>query len=1011
MQNLELRSSLLALSIALAVGTAPSAFAQTAPKGAQPTAAEKTDEATGTDADEQGDKAPDARARRAKIAQYEDAITITGSRLQNGDPTAKVTVITAKEIQARGVTSVEELVRTLPQNIATIGAITNDRSKGPLTTPGTNKVSVSSLGQLGVSAANLGGTGAGNTLILVNGRRLAGAAGIEDGFVNLNNIPLNAIERVEIDMSGASAIYGADAIGGVINFILRKNYTGVTLTAAHEFSSNAASNTRFGITAGVAWGSGSLSGTAGYTHRNPINNYKSGYVTQDYSKFYGGDATFDRRSFTRGLQPGVMVTQQFLVDPVTFNTIIVERGRTIRPGLTGAPTMADFIDLPASAKRDYVPERGGPESDTFSASLNLEQEITRKLSFFASGLYSRSKNSQLTDYRLGLKVDLAPGQYYNPFPARYFSNFAPGTTVYYYPELEINSDKFPNAHIENTQSQWTASAGLRYQLGNNLRLQLVGTASTSRSKADSTVLGSLVSYTADATQPNGYRCSNFFIDNNQYRGPNLDEYKAAFARQCAALTSRDAATAFNPWRTSADSPGLDAATFLYHDAQENRESLNKTVELNLTGKLAELPGGRLNFAVGGEYNTDGVDSREVNSRTGIAASRSRWAGFGEMTIPLVGNRFTLPLVKSLIVNVAGRYDTYLTDGAVGTVNNVPFDKGGQLIFATNRFSKLTPSAGFRWEPVDTLVIRGKWSRGFRPPPYTQLFNVTGSQTYTTTIFDDPLYTCTVNCVTRSGRVGYTVPLTQAPNPNLRPQTSDQYNIGGTWAPGGALRGLRASVTYNYTRVNDEFATIQDLLQVMPQVETYKLPEFFPRDSTGRITAQRNLIFNIAGSRYASLTYEVNFSLDTMIGRFDPSLTVLQNLKSTRQVTEKSGQISQLGYVLGPDRYKIVGGIGWTKGDVSANLWGYYTPSYINNYTVYMAGGVTNNLTQVRTVRSYATFDLTASWRVRNDLRLNVASRNIFDAPPPFVVIDSLPYDTARYNVAGRTASVELQFSF
>lgn len=1012
LQKIELRVSLLALGVALGTFATSAAMAQTttATPAADADRPADTVAASGQDTLVPETNA-DERARRAKIVQYEDTIQVTGSRLQNGDPTGNLTVITAKEIQARGVTSVEELVRTLPQNVATIGAITNDRGKGPLATPGTNQGSVSPLGQLGVAAANLGGSGAGNTLILVNGRRIAGAAGIEQGFANLNNIPLNAIERVEINMSGASAVYGADAMGGVINFILKKNYTGTTLSAQHEFSSNAASNTRISLSSGLAWGSGNITATASYTHRNPVNNYKTGYTTQDYSSFYNGDSTFDRRSFTRGLQPGVIASSSTVYNPATGTLVTTETGTTVRPGLTGAPTMADMVQLPASAKRDYVPEYGGPKSDTISATLNLEQEITRKLSFFADGLYTRSKNSQLTDYRMGLNVDLAPGQYYNPYPAGYFSKFDPGTHVYYFPEAEIEAGKFPNARIQNTQQQWTIDAGLRYQLNSNSRIEFVFTTSTSRSNADSTVLGSLVSYKADPTSPTGYSCYNAAIATNSYRGPNLEAYKQAFQRQCAALTSKDPGTAFNPWRSDLNAAGADASIFLYNDAQENRQSLNKNYDLHMNGVLIDLPAGRLNYAIGGEYNDDGVNSREVNARTGAAASRSRYAAFGELTVPVIGGRWRLPLVRSLLFSLAARNDTYLTDGAIGTVNNVPYDQGGQIIFGHNRFSRTTPSLGFRWEPVKTLAIRGKWSQGFRAPPYTQLFNVSGSTTYTTTINNDPLYTCTVNCIIRPGTIGYTVPQVTAPNPNLRPQTSNQYNIGGTWTPEGLLRGLRASVTYNYTHISNEYATLQDLYAVTPVVETYKLPEFFPRDATGRITMQRNLIFNIAGSRYSSITYELNYSIDTGLGHFEPKLTVLQNLLAERKVTEASAPISALGKVLGPDKYKIVGGLAWSKGDFNATLWGYYTPSYINDYTVYQSAGTYNNTNQIRSVRSYTTFDLTGSWRVRKDVRMNLAARNIFDAKPPFVVINSLPYDTARYNVAGRTASIELQFSF
>lgn len=215
-------------------------------------------------------------AERARAAQpagetsVVESVEVTGSRLATGDPTSRVIVISKEEIQARGVTSVEQLIRTLPQNVNTIGAVTNERARGPLSNRG--KVGVSQIGSLGVSAANLGGLGAGNTLILVNGRRVAGAAGIEDGFANLNGIPLSAVERVEISIGGASAIYGADAIGGVINFILRKDFVGSTLTVQHEESSNDADNSRISLFSGYSWGSGNISGTIDYSRRKPVNN-------------------------------------------------------------------------------------------------------------------------------------------------------------------------------------------------------------------------------------------------------------------------------------------------------------------------------------------------------------------------------------------------------------------------------------------------------------------------------------------------------------------------------------------------------------------------------------------------------------------------------------------------------------------------------------------------------------------------------------------------------------------
>lgn len=930
-----------------------------------------------------------------------EGIVVTGSRLLNGDPTAHIEVLTAEDIKARGVTSVEELMRTIPQNLNTIGAITNERSKGPLSHPGAgNSAGVSQLGSLGVSAANLGGSGAGNTLILVNGRRMAGAAGIEDGFVNLNAIPLSAIERVEIDMDGSSAVYGADAIGGVINFILKRNYTGTTISAKHEFSANDASVTSVSIASGMAWGSGNFSGTVSYDHRNPVNNYKSGYTTQNYSSFYGGNTAYDQRSFTRGLQPGVIVVPGTAPD-------YVEQGLSVRPGLTGAPTMNDFVTLDPNSKRDYVPEWAGPKSDTVSGTFNFEQKITDKLKFFANGLYTHSANSQASDYNTGLSVDLAPGQAYNPFPANYFSSYDPGTTVYYFPQAEIASGQIPGAKISNTSDSWTISGGLNYEINRQTKLEFVYTSSSSKSSAHQKTLGSLVSFIADPTSPTGYSCYNFQLARGTYTGANLAAVQAAFNAQCKALTSSDPNVAFNPWHTGG---GADISTFLYDDQQEQRSSTQKNFELHLNGNVFDLPAGRIRYAVGGEYNTDGVNSREVNVFTGTAVSRSRYAFFGEMTLPVFGSKFSLPMLRELVFNGALRNDTYLTDGAVGTVNGVPVDQGGQIIYGKSRFSHYTPAYGLRWAPVSDLVFRAKWSSGFRAPPPSQLFNVTGTSTYQTIIFNDPLYTCTTDCSYSAG--AYYVPRTTAPNPNLKPQTSTQQNFSAQWTPSGLFNGLSVNVTYNRTRIKNEYANMQDLNSVLTTSQILQIAQFYPRDPvTHKIIAAQNMIFNIAGSEYSSVNIEAHYQINTGLGTFTPSINYLRNLKSQRTIIDGTPAISTLGSVSGVDRYKIQASIPWNYKNLDVTLWAYYTPPYVNNYNVSMYAGYLSGVQDIRPVGSLTTFDLTASWQIRKRLRLNFAGRNIFAAAPPFVVIDSRPYDTARYNAAGRTFSMEIQKSF
>ncbi|WP_269219367.1 TonB-dependent receptor domain-containing protein [Brevundimonas vesicularis] len=974
---------MLALMLCASAG---GAWAQSAP---QPTEAERA-----------------RAAQPAGEASVVESVEVTGSRLATGDPTSRVIVISKEEIQARGVTSVEQLIRTLPQNVNTIGAVTNERARGPLSNRG--KVGVSQIGSLGVSAANLGGLGAGNTLILVNGRRVAGAAGIEDGFANLNGIPLSAVERVEISIGGASAIYGADAIGGVINFILRKDFVGSTLTVQHEESSNDADNSRISLFSGYSWGSGNISGTIDYSRRKPVNNYKSGYVTQNYASYYGGDTSFDLRSFSRGLQPGVIDRGYYSFDPPDYNARYVAQGLTVRPGLVGRPGLNDFITVGAEALPDIVPELAGPESDTISGTLNFEQKLTSRLTAFGNALYSRSKNEQDILYSEGLRVQLAPGQAYNPFPAYYFDRFTPGPLVAYNPKSEVDAGELPTGRISNTATQWNLNLGLRYQINTDTKAELFYTTSKSETSGQSPLLGSTVELIRDAAAPNGVSCYNFQLAQNQLNGTDREMLQAVFDRQCLALTSSDPALAFNPWKSSADGGGSSVADFYYIPVTEERSTRTENWEARLTGALWALPAGKIRYAAGAEMSVDDTDSKEVRVRTINPVTSDRHAYFGELTVPIFGEGFNYPGARSLLLSLAARRDSYKTSGPIGTVNNVPYSQGGELLYESNTFANTTPAIGLRWEPFQGLALRARWTEGFKAPPYTQLFNPTGTQRYTTTISDDPLYTCTTDCVRPRT---YVVPMVVAPNPDLEPQVSTQYTLGFNWRPEGVLKGLTLDVAYNSTKIDSEYANPNDLQTFLTRREILQLSQFYPRDASGKIIEARNYTFNIIGSEYESIAYELSYLWPTRWGTFEPKINVLDNIKSERQAFANREPVSNLGFLQGPDDYKVVGSVGWYYHDMSASLWAYYTPKYTNDYEVFRAAGNVTDERKFVPVDDMLILDLTAAWRVTNDIRISFAGRNILDQAPPFVVVQGRPYDTGRYNAAGRTLSLELQYSF
>ena len=226
---------------------------------------------------------------------------VTGSRLLGGDPSARVFSFTAEEIARRGVSNLEDFFRRMAWNQSSLNSQTSNNST--IYTNDGRTGGVFPGNGLGVSALNLRGLGWENTLVLMNGRRIAGTGGFEDDFVNILNVPLAALERVDIQLDGSSAVYGSDALGGVVNFITKKDYQGLSATYRQSYSSTDADSDNANITAGYGWGSGNITAIATRSTSKPINNAKTGWTTLDFRPLFGPE--FDFRDFQSG-QPGVV---------------------------------------------------------------------------------------------------------------------------------------------------------------------------------------------------------------------------------------------------------------------------------------------------------------------------------------------------------------------------------------------------------------------------------------------------------------------------------------------------------------------------------------------------------------------------------------------------------------------------------------------------------------------------------------------------------------------------------
>ncbi|MEO7634878.1 MAG: TonB-dependent receptor plug domain-containing protein, partial [Sphingomicrobium sp.] len=213
--NNRLLSGLLAGTIlGSAMGAAPAAWAQTAPDTQNPpdTAGGTGDQPETTAPVEGQTVVPSTSATGEPVRSAAD-IVITGTRIPQPNLTSAspVTVISSQEVKLSGTTRTEDLINSLPQTFAAQGSNVSNGSSGTAT-------------------VNLRNLGPQRTLVLVNGRRLMGGDNLSP-FPDLNFIPSQLIKRVDILTGGASSTYGADAVGGVINFIMDNTFTGVRLDA------------------------------------------------------------------------------------------------------------------------------------------------------------------------------------------------------------------------------------------------------------------------------------------------------------------------------------------------------------------------------------------------------------------------------------------------------------------------------------------------------------------------------------------------------------------------------------------------------------------------------------------------------------------------------------------------------------------------------------------------------------------------------------------------------------
>lgn len=904
----------------------------------------------------------------ADTAQSEEEerehITITGSRLRGGDETARVEVITAEEIRQRGLTTAEDIVRVIPQNFSSINSGNNVLNGNSIDT------NLGAFG-LGTSTANLRGLGSANTLVLINGRRIAGDAGNLDFFANIRDIPAASIERVEILLDGGSAIYGADAVAGVINIILKKNFSGGQLNARYENSNTGGDLYRFSGNYGHSWGTGNASVTASFTKSDPISTAKTGFTTLDYRDRFDGDPLANFRGLATPFSVGgTGLRSARICNPDVF-PFCSRFGRfdfILPAGNDGTDfELSDLVPVTVDDFLGFIePDIGGSTED-ISVTANLEQTIAERLTLRGDFLYTRSVTKSAVNQLAAASFTVPASNAFNPTDQTLFVQYDPAR------EIAAGLVSLPRQEARNEQIRFAIGADLEI----TERLALTVDYNRSESQGD----GIQFNYSS-SVRP------EVLAFNPQLEGVN--------ERLAELLASSDPSVAVNLFGDgTAQNPTI--AEFLIPVSTVNNKSINEEVIGYFDGTIFDLPGGAISFVAGGEYRSESVadllsqtDARgSLLDRLGLARpSRDLKAGFGEIKIPIFGENNAVTGIQSLVLTAQLRYDQYSITAADGR------DTNGDPNLETAKFDNLTTRFGVAWQPNEELLVRVSRSEGFRAPTANDLFG-TFTLNLPTVIFD-PL-------------LGTFVPgiLNLANSPDLQPETSVNWTAGARYTPNW-LPGLLVQVDYAIIDFTNRIASSNELRILLPDEIFGNLEEFFVRDENGTLLQNNNKSINISRRVSETVDVDVSYLFDTDWGTFTPGVNLSYTIKQFDQAFPGVEKVSFVGETQGIDRYRLQGRLNWVRDNISADLFVYYTPSYENtNFEDTIRDGL-----PVPRVSDRTTVDLTAAYRFDNGLTLRAGGRNIFNADFPFALnLSGDPHDAQRVDLRGRVFFIEASFEF
>ncbi|MCV2356530.1 TonB-dependent receptor [Paucibacter sp. B2R-40] len=895
-------------------------------------------------------------AQQASVPQEKlERIEVTGSSIKriSSEGALPVQIISAKEIARTGATSVSDVLRNLP---AMQGFQIAD------TAVGTNSG--------GTSFANIHDIGTQYTLVLLNGRRIAPTGA--GSTVNLNSIPMSAIDRIEVLTDGASALYGSDAIAGVVNFVLKKNHQGGNVTASGMVPLEGGGKSAF---ASATYGIGDID----KDRFNVLLNYRHDVQQQlkatdrsfgstayiPYS-FGGRDYIYDKTSGS-AVPANAQVTARNIVDAkgktvpafpaYLFNPYAKANGGKCAPGnfasLTNVPGVQEICGYDFAKDIEIY-----PESKRDSLFLTGQFKATDKLSFFTEFAYSR--------FDLTARIAANPVPVAIPTSTDLFAKYvAPYLTPFQIANLSLETDKTsPNFGKPKVQANYRAlDFGTRDS-------QTITDATHFVIGADAELAGWAMNSgftwsrnAIDEKYVGGYFKKNEFISMVQKN--QFDPFSEAGKQTPATL------------QLMSDS--------IYHGTVRKGEVNLTGLDFRASREIYKLPAGDVSLGLGGDIreqqykNTpsdDAVNGVIYNFSAPNAFDLKRKSGgvFGELLVPVI---------KNLELTAALRYDSIK-----------PTKDGLANVSVGEDLSATTYKISGRYQVVPQVLLRASYGTGFKAPDMLSLASPLLPSGVTGSSFACP-YPGTAACRPKTPDQ-YTQ--LAGGNPLIKPEKSEQKAFGIRFEPNASF-GIGAD--YYNVHITDAISAVSPAQAFADPVKFASLFTTFQQPAEPQAYyAFKSTSTNIGQAKNSGVDWDIvgRANLEN-IGRLTLNLSGTYVIESSYTLPGTSDQ-----FTTSLSQYNDVSGSNTFRNKVSASAvldTGAFTNSFILNWksaykdkTVSVRDVATNKLVNVAVdVPRSSTLDWQGLYRHNKVATLTVGVKNLFNKAPEFSLRDAAGQQT------------------